>query len=106
MPAVPTITTELPPASACAAASTSALRLARRSVVSIKGSAMADMNMSRRGGLGGRVRGFSDGRRTLPLHGAQISYEADAVPESTRESEAQSAGMPDHHVARLGGRPG
>src|SRR5262249_5145295 len=103
MPAVPTITIELPPASACAAASTSALRLARRSVVSTNGSAMADMNISRQGAFGERA-GRSNGRRRISLlRGAQGSHEPDAEPESP-ESEVQRAGMPDHHVACFGRR--
>ena len=61
MPAVATRTVLLPPASACATDSTSALRRASRSLVaaSTAGSASADINRSPKGGFAGTGRPFS-----------------------------------------------
>src|SRR5688572_1746214 len=90
IPPVETITVLLPPASACAIASTSALRRARRSPAAASriGSATADIIHAPKTGAGKRrVRFLSSS--------AALSY------CRRRRSELQRTGMTDHHVAYL-----
>src|SRR4051812_23913150 len=87
MPAVAAITVLLPPANACAIASTTALRLAARSSATTGAiSAITDIDESRR-----------KTARAPVLPGAPLNDYARG-----RRSEVQRARVPDPDVARLG----
>src|SRR5215210_3773179 len=90
IPPVETMTVLLPPASACAIASTSALRRARRSPAAASriGSATADIIHAPKSDAGRRTARLLLGR-------AALSY------CWRRRSELQRTGMADHYVAHI-----